>query len=510
MADAAVEASACGDDALRWLRDLLTQAKLQAHLEKAAKWQGETGCNLEDLELEDTGAVVEVSQYLGLRKYEVGRLRRALGLSGSPTTSPVTSPPVHRTRTSSGDGSSGSGSPPSASESGSIEALGSPGPGAPGLVATRRGSGGRRRLMLQLPQVQEQEGSGVDGEGDGDADNAAKAGEGAWDPDNPMKIPDGLHVKNTFFQLAEDDAVDRGPATCPPQFQAAWSSTSSSPNGSPNLKLSLQDISATPSWSGHNTPSGNSRPNILSTQQKLIWSDCTPGCSTPTPIPQMGKASFGGGGGVFSQMLAAELAKEESDGMETDTTVSLRALSSSPSRHDAFEFTPPMGMPPPPSAFPQMFLFPPAQEMSPPPRSAAGRVRLNLEQTLGFQEANNARRNNGGTVTNDGPAAMRGRRSGGQKDFREPRRPAKKAAGSPATKGNGQPQPGVLIPEKQRPTRHRGSKEAKDPDRSPDDPFEGLPTFARIDLGCLMRSVPGTLEEGSVASVQQDCEGSQS
>jgi len=40
-------------------------------------------------------------------------------------------------------------------------------------------------------------------------------------------------------------------------------------------------------------------------------------------------------------------------------------------------------------------------------------------------------------------------------------------------------------------TRHRGSKEAKDPDRWPGDPFEGLPCSAFVDLGDLVRRQAG-------------------
>lgn len=484
MASGPAEVAACTIP--RWLQDLVVEAQLDSYLAEAAKWVESTGCTASDLQ-DDEEAVEDIAQQLGLRKYEVKRLRKALSSPAAGAISPSEDKQGDATtlrRSSSGDSPSNScGSPDSGA------ALGSPGarsPGAPGLTATRRGSGGqnRRRIILQLPQVAEA--GGVDGEGDDEGSGAtagrceAAAGEregASWDP---VKITDGLTCKNTFFEISEDGEQHAGgPATCPPSTQGWWSSTASSPTSASPSLISLQEITATPSWSAHTTPNSGSRPSILSTQRKP-WADATPDWfSTPAlPAPSLGKV-----GSHFDRLLA-EAAKEESDDLETDTTTSFRTLSASPQRR-GFDF-PTMVVPPPPPAPFQMFMMPPVQEPSPPPpRSAAGRVRLSLAQELGFQEARGGRR---GGAAAERSTALRGRRVGGHKEVREPRRPAKKAAtGSP-----GQPQPGVLVTDKPRPTRHRGSKEAKDPDIWPDDPFEGLPACAVIDLGSLGRCDPDT------------------
>lgn len=70
---------------------------------------------------------------------------------------------------------------------------------------------------------------------------------GLWDP---VKIPDGLTCKNTFFDVpAEDDSsMNVGPATCPLPTEGWWSSPSVSQTCSNTSPGCLDDIGPTPDW----------------------------------------------------------------------------------------------------------------------------------------------------------------------------------------------------------------------------------------------------------------------
>lgn len=65
-------------DRFQWLQAILKEAELEAHIEKARAWVEATGCKLSDL-LTDEEAVADISEALALRKYEDKRFKRVLG-----------------------------------------------------------------------------------------------------------------------------------------------------------------------------------------------------------------------------------------------------------------------------------------------------------------------------------------------------------------------------------------------------------------------------------------------
>lgn len=72
---------------------------------------------------------------------------------------------------------------------------------------------------------------------------------GLWDP---VKIPDGLTCKNTFFDIpnGKDFTVIDGPATCPPPTEGWWNRNSVDPS----LAFENSDIGPTPDWFGADFP----------------------------------------------------------------------------------------------------------------------------------------------------------------------------------------------------------------------------------------------------------------
>eukprot|EP00747_Dinoflagellata_sp_TGD_P163792 gnl/TRDRNA2_/TRDRNA2_182865_c0_seq1.p1 gnl/TRDRNA2_/TRDRNA2_182865_c0~~gnl/TRDRNA2_/TRDRNA2_182865_c0_seq1.p1 ORF type:complete len:555 (+),score=98.51 gnl/TRDRNA2_/TRDRNA2_182865_c0_seq1:61-1725(+) len=73
---------------------------------------------------------------------------------------------------------------------------------------------------------------------------------GSWDP---LKIPDGLTCKNTFFDIpsTQDMSVASGPATCPLPAKG-WRNLASSPtrraSSDPTPTFAINDLGASPDW----------------------------------------------------------------------------------------------------------------------------------------------------------------------------------------------------------------------------------------------------------------------
>eukprot|EP00747_Dinoflagellata_sp_TGD_P107720 gnl/TRDRNA2_/TRDRNA2_170198_c2_seq2.p1 gnl/TRDRNA2_/TRDRNA2_170198_c2~~gnl/TRDRNA2_/TRDRNA2_170198_c2_seq2.p1 ORF type:complete len:360 (+),score=61.72 gnl/TRDRNA2_/TRDRNA2_170198_c2_seq2:94-1080(+) len=79
---------------------------------------------------------------------------------------------------------------------------------------------------------------------------------GLWDP---VKIPEGLTCKNTFFDIPSMDDPVVGPASCPLPTKNWWASEASSPRASSPLRV-CSELDPTPDWFDKYLPqTGNGR-----------------------------------------------------------------------------------------------------------------------------------------------------------------------------------------------------------------------------------------------------------
>lgn len=281
---------------------------------EAGKWVQDNGCVESDV-LEDEEAISDIIAQLRLRKYEVKRFRQALQITtalASGTSPSWTSQSPMGSLCSSGEGNSGGDTPSAKGEDSPV--IPTPSPDASPRAKLHRPG-------LLLPVMEQKEEPETDAECEGEV-SAATSGDSTC----PMKIPSGLTVKNTFFDIVGGDDAEcaaLGPTTCPLPTEGWWSGTTSqnsSQTVTPTVRTPapLEDIGPTPSWSNHNTPSEAARQQ---SQQSLdaarkMWADATPDAFGPTPDLRHASLSVVGaprGGAAsasrsshFARLLAAE------------------------------------------------------------------------------------------------------------------------------------------------------------------------------------------------------------
>lgn len=289
----------------------------------------------------------------------------------------------------------------------------------------------------------------------------------------PLKVPEGLTFKNTFFDLSTGDASDSGPepATCPLPTEGWWPTTNqkSSPRGkfAEMLQVELDGgegvirRSPSPGPVGR-LPSGSPVP--------------TPDWFGATPNLFDNAAQTDRSCGHFAQLLfAATDGNDAEEPQSTSTSPRLLfgatpvpALPDVPPAPVAAPAVAPVTAPPPvlttapPPPLPSQcgVQSPPryshaVTSTAPPylPTGDATRHHLPMPMTGGVDQS---------PVVVD---LVRELGLGGSGLFVLPQ--------SPATT---------------KPRRRRGGKDSKDPQRSADDPFDSLPTAARIDLSMLVRA----------------------
>jgi len=506
--------------------------------------------------------------------------------SPAPTATPSRSP-------------SGASTSPTESEVGADAAAGKP---SSPSAALRRGrlmcegddvsmKESRHKILLPVPEHRED--SDTDGGAGPRCESAATACSG-----QPVKIPDGLTVRNTFFDILGGNepsggGVTAGPTTCPLPTQGWWSSSqsqASSQAASPTLITPaplVEDFGPTPSWSAHNTPSEGQRQQAqqsLNASRKM-WADATPDPLGPTPdvchpaVPSAAavgrdvRGRKGSKNSHFAKLLAAEAADDAvgDGGGDGDDECSSRGAPSPTARGSniALPEAPPIAPPapaaapppqPPPmrapptlgtsyvqlanppgvlgqygvgSFMPLQCLIPNSVPTTPPratmnaaassaavaasaahadhdPMCSHFEPRLDLQGQRQRHAGGRAGRCGGSPVRpswNPAPwgdpgawavqHAWRPLNDGWRsKPQSESPSKCKRSQWSPTRTGRRDARGAAVAvsdgeaasPKEKRPTRHRGSKEARDPDPWPDDPFEGLPCSAFIDLGDLVRA----------------------